>query len=415
MANILGATIIKNGVTTLATKGLYCSENVDVKVNVNTNVVVDADGLTKGQKLCLLRARQMRDIEFTPIAQLPSEGGYISAGTLRKGLLYSSVRDTDKFIGFNVSIHTFMTALQNPKSVLYTKENTQDAAGLWYGTNCSEFISYAYGWDYFGVTATVPFRDCMMEIEISDIQPCDVINWIAGVAGHLIMITDVERDDENNIVSVELTEDAGSCIHSTVVDYDTFITSYIDEGYKAYRNMELYKTPYEPLKYIPLDDEIIETIVYSDLCTDLGDKATILTSESITLNPINTDGYTAIKLYKDGVEIGSYDVADVTLSNLEAGKYTACLYPFADNASTSFIVSEATVTKSGNRISFNGTDSPLYIMFRNASGYTLKEFKLTDDDIARSYKDIDYTNTSASYITVPFKNEYGINVARCDY
>ena len=85
-----------------------------------------------GVENALKRARQMLDIRWIPVQRFPS--GISSAepaGTpkIRRdfnyapwrpqtGMAYSSVRRNEKYVGYNVSIETFMTALYNPKSVL---------------------------------------------------------------------------------------------------------------------------------------------------------------------------------------------------------------------------------------------------------------------------------------------------------
>ena len=182
-------------------------------------------------------------------------------------------------------------------------------------------------------------------------------------------------------------------------------------------NTDLYKANYIPSKYVRLfEDEPEQAVTYSDICTDLGDKATILTDETITLHPLRTEGYTAIKLCRDGVEVGSYDVGNVELSGLAAGKYTARLYPEADNASTSFIVCEAAVAQENRRYTFSGTGgTPVRVVFKNSTGFTLHAVDLTERDVENGYVDIDYSNESAATVCVPFRNDYGFVVARCAY
>lgn len=381
---------------------------------------------TIGQVACLARMKQMRDIAVTPILDLP----YIKnvsthlvhpAGQTFYGVPYSSVRQTDKFIGFNVSLHTFMTALQNPKSVLYTKvygdEYEGGNANCWYGVNCSVFVSYALGLGYHLSTAILANSELMEEIEAADIRLCDFC--VSTSEGHAVFISGIVRNADGTIKTLEISE-AGlysTKISEQAITFEDFCSEYITgRKFSVFRYKRLYDTslkPYVPVNYVPLFDEPVEDIVYSDICTNLGDKACINATETITLNPINTNGYTAIKLYRNGEEIGSYGVADVELSGLAAGKYIAKLYPEAENASTSFIVCDVTASRDGTRYYFSGTGGkPVRIVLKDNVGYTLKSYELTDEDVDNGYKDIDWTHEVLDHFCVAFENEYGFVVTK---
>lgn len=375
---------------------------------------------TLGQLACLARIRQLRDIQYTPVAALPYNNGTYPAGTVITGLPYSSVRKTDKFIGYNISLHTFMTALHNPGSVLYTKESTEYHAKTWYGTNCSTFVSYAYDFPYHNATAIFADMDCIEPIDVEDMKLCDAANMIdeGAAGGHIVIISGIVRNAAGKVVTVEISESDGIGVSRTTMSYEAFLYEYLErQGYKMYRNRDLYKVGYEASAYVPLfPEEPADSVVYSDLCTDLGDRATILAGESITLQPLVTDGYSAIKLYRKGAEVGSYSVADRTLSNLTAGKYTAKLYPETGNGETKFIVCSASVAQSGTRYSFSGEyGTPIRVVFKDSTGFTVKAVDLTEEDVELGYIDIDYSDETVATVCVPFRNEYGFVVAQCRY
>ena len=375
---------------------------------------------TLGQLACLARIRQLRDIQYTPVADLPYNGGTYAAGTLITGLPYSSVRKTDKFIGYNVSLHTFMTALHNPQSVLYTKESSEYHAKTWYGTNCSTFVSYAYDFPYHNPTAIFADMDCIEPIDVADMKLCDAANMIEEGAsgGHIVIISGIVRNGAGNIVTVEISESDGIGVSRTTMSYEAFRYEYLQrQGYRMYRNKDLYKVGYTASAYIPLfPEEPTDAAVYSDLCTDLGDKATILAGESITLHPLATEGYTAMKLYRQGTEVGSYSVGERVLTGLTAGKYTAKLCPEAGNAETKFIVCGASVSQEGIRYSFSGEyGTPIRVVFKDSTGFTVKAVDLTEEDVELGYADIDYADETVATVCVPFRNDYGFVVAQCSY
>jgi hypothetical protein len=156
---------------------------------------------------------------------------------------------------------------------------------------------------------------------IDDIRLCDA-GCRTGGGAHVVLITGIERDRNGKIQYVTIT-------HSSVrvkgerMTFDAFK----DMGYPMYRNKNLWKTGYLPTPYSPIAGEPVEEIVYSDLCTDRGDCVTIRTDETITINPLVTEGYSEIKLYKDGEEINTYSVGDSVAHILEEMGLESCGAP----------------------------------------------------------------------------------------
>lgn len=92
-------------------------------------------------------ARVLSQIKWTPVADsMPNrQGGYFEKGKEYTGVPYSSVRSVGRYIGFDISMRTFLAAVENPRSVLYT-ENLRGKvpnAAAYYGTVCSSFTSFA--------------------------------------------------------------------------------------------------------------------------------------------------------------------------------------------------------------------------------------------------------------------------------
>lgn len=86
-------------------------------------------------------------MKWTPVADtLPSrKGGYFEKGREQTGVPYSSVQTDGRYIGFDISLRTFLAAVENPLSVLYTENLTGKVANAaaYYGTVCSSYTSYA--------------------------------------------------------------------------------------------------------------------------------------------------------------------------------------------------------------------------------------------------------------------------------
>ena len=92
-------------------------------------------------------ARIMSRVKWTPVADgMPIKGqGFFKKGTEYTGVPYSSVKYEGRYIGFDIFLKTFLAAVQNPLSVVYTENLSKKVtnAGCYYGKVCSSYTSYA--------------------------------------------------------------------------------------------------------------------------------------------------------------------------------------------------------------------------------------------------------------------------------
>ena len=146
----------------------------------------------------LEKAYKMATIEWTPVLPVPKlGGGYYEPGKTIKGIPYSSVKEINTYLFQDVSFHTFMTAVHNPKSVLYTENISQlPYHGLncapYYGGVCSSTVMYALGISipyYTKQIIDLPFMHQLEHQEVDSLKICDVI-WKPG---HVQMVFDVEH------------------------------------------------------------------------------------------------------------------------------------------------------------------------------------------------------------------------------
>ena len=101
-----------------------------------------------GASNAVKKAYQMADIVFFPKTDFSANGRRYSAGKRYEGMVYSSTKEINTYVGEDISFHTFMTAVNNPKSKLYTEKlNESPYHGVncraYYGTVCSGLVSYA--------------------------------------------------------------------------------------------------------------------------------------------------------------------------------------------------------------------------------------------------------------------------------
>ena len=126
----------------------------------------------------------MSRVKWTPVAGgMPNRrGGAFEQGTEYTGVPYSSVKAVGRDIGFDIYLKTFLAAVENPESVLYTENLSGEVsnAATYYGKVCSTFTSYAlqcslpYRSSHHGPT----FREGVVPVEPQSAQaaqPGDVI------------------------------------------------------------------------------------------------------------------------------------------------------------------------------------------------------------------------------------------------
>lgn len=153
-------------------------------------------------------ARIMSQVKWTPVAEgMPDRrGDYFQQGTEYTGVPYSSVKAVGRCIGFDIYLKTFLAAVENPHSVLYTENlsGRVSNAATYYGKVCSTFTSYA-------LQCALPnrsshhgpeFREGVALVDPQTAQaaePGDVIYTPPATVGggsHVELVTAVERSGE---------------------------------------------------------------------------------------------------------------------------------------------------------------------------------------------------------------------------
>ena len=419
-------------------------DQMATEINGITTTLFEDIPTAPGQWACLARASQMRDMKYVPKANMTADGAtdVMKAGTEYTGVVYSSVRALDwGFIGYGVSMYSYLTALNNPKSIVYTKKYSdyfsisaeEDTTGKAYtgvsnvyGTNCSSYASYCFDLPYLGTTGTLKTMPCINEIchdttsqavdttaLQTELKLCDMlIN-----SGHAVLVTGIRRNASGLIREVDISDSWPPRIRKKTYTWSAFVQYFITEqNYRVYR--------YTNLEKVTFPDNLTD-IVYSDICTSRGDRVCIRPDQDISLNVLG-NGYAGIALFKDGVQVSTQaSTADWELSNLTTGKYTAVLYKAGEivtiddtteTNSTSFIVCDVSVSRNGTNYTYtaeaiNGAyPTPMQIAVKNAAGFTL-DVLLVDDDFSGEGSFVYEEFANGGIIQVPFKTEYGFVIA----
>lgn len=185
-------------------------------------------------------------VKWTPVAGgMPQRGGgYFVKGTEYAGVPYSSVKAVGRCIGFDIYLKTFLAAVENPHSVLYTENLSGKVsnAAAYYGTVCSTFTSYALqcASPYRSSHHGPEFRNGVVLVEPQSAQaaePGDIIYTPpakVGAGSHVELVTEVKKSGGN--VTAVRVEDSWPPTTRDILrnasDFDSHVSSV---GRRLYR------------------------------------------------------------------------------------------------------------------------------------------------------------------------------------
>ena len=394
-------------------------DEIDVdSADVNTEDEIDVDSAEyqAGVKIALKKAEQLTGIVWTPVSRIPKtrpEGSFFEPGKAYKGTPYSSVKELDKFIGQDVSFHTFLSAVSNPHSVLYTEfVNQEPYNGIncapYYGTVCSMSVNYA-----LGIEAPFPSRSyanaSFMKIitsdsnEIERIRICDVL----ASNGHTIMVVGYEKDASGGISRIKFLENGY---------YIEFNREELREYWTAGKYV-LYR--YRDMANNTTINDIEPVDPNPAVCVERGDKCIYREGEPIVLNILD-ESYSDIELIKEGhtdqvIEKRKIVSQDEEYNNLTEGIYRARLINDSEQHSA-YVYFEVrrlqlSITKEREiiNVSFVGNSIPATSLeLCDISGDHLFTYLVTEDDRKKGNLKIPMLSTETPYFCkMKFQGTYG--------
>ena len=394
-----------------------------------------------GVENALKRARQMLDIRWTPVERFPS--GISSAepeGAPRvrrdfnyapwrpqTGMVYSSVRRNEKYVGYNVSIETFMTALYNPKSVLYTRSHHGDSEIFnmfsYYGIVCSCFGSYVRGFPYRTSGARIRIDPDVTEIEMDKLENLELCDLVIKTGVHVAVITDIQRDVSGKVHLITVSESVLPLCTSITYTVEEFRKLWLDQGYHIYRYAKVHETTYEPSPYVYVegDPDLEKPPVNTALMSIFGDKANTRLDEAVEFTVFEKD-WTAVEVTEPDGTVTELPIDGDTavFHPQKAGFYTAaCIKDGTVSQKVSFAVTDSTVAVSAEKVAQGGkleltfrNDAPekpmLYIINRVEACTERQRGDFTEAEVAAGKAEITANVTPGSYyVYTVAKNEYG--------
>lgn len=191
-------------------------------------------------------ARIMSRVKWTPVAEgMPKRGGHFAPGREYTGVPYSSVKHVGRYIGFDIFLKTFLGAVENPRSVLYTENlyGKVSNAECYYGKVCSSYTSYALqcGIWYVSKVHGPRFRDGVTLLDpqsAQSAQPGDIIYTPPkkkNGGSHVEIVTEVIRNRDGKVTHVRVEESRPQTTSNTLRSAKAF------KAHISARNRELYR------------------------------------------------------------------------------------------------------------------------------------------------------------------------------
>lgn len=385
----------------------------------------------QGKLNAIKKAYQFTEIPFVPTGVIEINKGYdpYLPDVEYKGLPYSSTKEIGTSVPGAVSFYTFVTAVRNPRSKLYTEHIDElpyhgGNCRAYYGTVCSSLVSYALGLKPAMGSSGFVESDLMEDIGYKvpeDVEVGDVL-WVKS---HVAIITDMQLDKEGMVQMVEVSETVHTGSRRRQYKRNAFDDMMHSRFDKVIRyNFIENNTEYQAFpEIVPVLEEIPVPISYNDdLCVDKGDRSNYLVGEDVTINIFSL--YDSVVVYKDNERYACFTAGngygDVTMSNLPYGSYSACLWSNKNKTKeTSWIVVDYNVSyyKGEQVIYFSSMNStPTLVRLCSISGgrgvssekLLLRYITEEERTAGRLYVPVDkYYDDKHSYVQVKFKTAFG--------
>ncbi len=393
------------------------------------------DSLELGRLNAVKKAHQMTDLPIYPVSTLYAyKGKTYKQGKKETGVIYSSAKELDCFVGQDVSIHTFMTALHNPRSVLYTERIDKPPyhgrnCGAYYGTVCSGLVNYALGISVTQRSADILASDDYELIKDQSARGIRIADLICK-NGHPRLVTGIDKNSDGSIKSVEISVAANTGCRRYIVEGEKAFNELLKKNnYQIYRYKYLSKNLlYKPAnEFVAVEGENLASFVYNDdICANKGDKSCYISGEKVVLNLAK--GYDKVEVYKDSklyktISIGKQ--LDIILKDLPYGDYRARVVNEGKNQKSDYtywkvIDVNVRIDEKNNRICFYSANAkPVYYEFCNISGgrpsnkSRVYAAEFTERERRNGYVDVNtpgkpiQTTRKYPYVKVHFECDYG--------
>lgn len=216
--------------------------------------------LTSGQQNIVKRARQQHEIKWTPLVDRYQWGekGIFQAGITYTGIPYGQPVSTG-YVPWNVSFTGFSNAVKDRNSKFYSAYSTYNKTAPYYSSDCSAFVSYAWGTASRMTTYTLPSVSQQVgDQSIYSLQVGDILNHSTS---HVVLVTAVGYNHVGQLSTIDIMEQTPMITRLTrygdggTKPLSVLQSAYIDSGYVIYRNPKREAVSYTHDCAVPIDGD----------------------------------------------------------------------------------------------------------------------------------------------------------------
>ena len=372
----------------------------------------------------ILRSRQLTDIKWTPLRDVPTYDQRLGqtvlpAGGELVGLPYASTEKTDRFIAENLSIESFFTLVSNPDSKLYQPGHAAYNASN-YGIVCNGLVRYAFGLiervntkNWFSIPG-MRLVKAKGEYKVDEIELCDVLYAYGEGRNHVSLITDIIKNENGEIVFVEVSEAVRPLCKRVAYTPEEF--------YKEFNLFSLSR--YDLIDTVPLfdkeEDEKIrrsaENKTTPKIIVDNGNRSNYREGDWILISVFSSEDDTVV-ISKDGEvieEVKTFGRAFFPRA-LDRGYYTASLSRGGESVEFAVVAPEIKFEISDGFVelevdSMDSGSELLYMEFRKSAAWfpALVKTEILTEEEKRSGAIRRELVQNGDNVKLYFKNIYGI-------
>jgi hypothetical protein len=259
--------------------------------------------VSQGQLNMVKRARQLHEIAWTPLVDRYQWGyrGTFAAGVTVTGLAYGQPVNCGGYVGYNITLDAYAAAVADNTSKFNTEYSTYNKIAPYYSTDCSGFVSYAWGLK----TRHTTYSWSAIATRVSDqsiysLQVGDALNHSTS---HIVMVSNVEYNDAGEMIRVTIMEQTP--VKTKLTTYGEGCTYplskiqsyYLSGGYVIYRYPDRDSVTYTHSCAVPIDGDYCSnckaTVPRVSVSSAVGSKSVSLShDDSSAVIYYTTDGST---------------------------------------------------------------------------------------------------------------------------
>jgi hypothetical protein len=218
-----------------------------------------------------------------------------------------------------LSIDTFLSAVQDPNSALYTRDlNGHRNSWTYFGIVCNGLARYALNIRRrFSTKRWLEIPGIRLVAEpgaytVEELELCDILYAYGNGRNHVTMVTDILRDETGAVALVEVSEAVRpSCKR----------VCYTPEEY--YEKFQLFGiSRYDYLDDVPPPLPVAGNWANGHISVDYGHNSNYFSGEPVVLSVFDR-GPQTVTLYRDGALFQTLEVTGKVDLNLEPGWYRA--------------------------------------------------------------------------------------------